>query len=160
MGCSLRDYFLLQGPTEGKVLRPSDGKEPKRVVFVQCCGSRDPEHHNAYCSKICCMYTAKHALLYKHKVHDGEATVFYIDIRANGKRYEEFVQDAIEHEKIAYLRGRVSKVYQEGDHLVVLGADTLSGKKVELEADMVVLAMAMIPSKGTRDSGKALKDRI
>ncbi|MBN1231753.1 MAG: CoB--CoM heterodisulfide reductase iron-sulfur subunit A family protein [Candidatus Coatesbacteria bacterium] len=156
-GLQFERILSASGPTEGKVLRPSDGTVPKRVVFVQCCGSRDPEHHKAYCSKICCMYTAKHALLYKHKVHDGKATVFYMDIRANGKRYEEFVQNAIEHEHISYLRGRVSKIYQENDHLVVMGADTLSGKRVEIEADLVVLAMAMVPGKGTMELAKLLK---
>lgn len=145
------------GPTEGVVRRPSDGKIPKRVVFIQCAGSRDSEHGLPYCSKICCMYTAKHAVLYKHAVPDGEVYVFFIDVRAAGKRYEEFVQQVMEKERIVYLRGKVSKVFQRGDKLIVWGVDTLSGKAVEIEADMVVLAPAIVPSKGTTELAKLLK---
>jgi heterodisulfide reductase subunit A len=145
------------GPTGGEIKRPSDEKVPKEVVFIQCAGSRDPEHGVAYCSKFCCMYTAKHAFLYKHAVPDGQAFVFYIDIRSAGKNYEEFVQRGIEEEDLLYLRGKVSKVFEEGDKIVVWGVDTLTGKKVEIEADMVVLAMAAIPSEGTKELAKKLR---
>ena len=94
------------------------------------------------------MYTAKHAMLYKHKVHDGEAHIFYMDIRAGGKNYEEFVRRAIEQDGAIYHRGRVSKITQENGKLVVRGADTLIGQPVTIEADMVVLASAMRPSEG------------
>ena len=145
------------GPTGGTVLRPSDHKEPKTVVFVQCSGSRDPALHCTYCSKICCMYTAKHATLYKHKVPDGTAYIFYIDIRSGGKGYEEFVQRAMEHDGVIYLRGRASKIYQSKGKLKVMGVDTLAGKNVEIDADMVVLAQAMVPSAGTAEIAKTLK---
>ena len=79
------------GPTDGELHRPSDGKSPKTIVFLQCIGSRRESGGVPYCSKICCMYTAKHTILYKHKVHDGQAFVFYMDVRAAGKNYEEFV---------------------------------------------------------------------
>jgi len=79
------------GPTSGELRRPSDGSIPKTVVFVSCVGSRDNAKGLSYCSKICCMVNAKHTMLYKHKVHDGEAHVFYMDIRAGGKNYDEFV---------------------------------------------------------------------
>ncbi|MBM4045873.1 MAG: CoB--CoM heterodisulfide reductase iron-sulfur subunit A family protein, partial [Planctomycetes bacterium] len=131
------------GPTGGKILRPSDQKEPHTIVFIQCVGSRDEAKGISYCSKICCMYTAKHTMLYKHKVHGGRAYVFYMDIRAGGKNYEEFVRRAIEEEGAVYLRGRVSRIYKKGDKMVVKGADTLSGSQVEIEADMVVLATAI-----------------
>ncbi len=137
------------GPTGGKVKRPSDGKEPREVVFVQCAGSRDPEHGVPYCSKICCMYTAKQAILYKHRVHDGQPYVFYIDIRAGGKGYEEFINRAQEDEGVVYLRGKVSKIYQDGDKVMVWGSDTLSNRKVEVAADLVVLSLAALPSVGT-----------
>lgn len=139
------------GPTGGEIRRPSDGAVPKEVVFVQCAGSRDPERGVAYCSQICCMYTAKQALLYKHKIHDGQAYVFYIDIRAGGKGYEEFVQRAIEEERVLYLRGKVSKIFPQNGKVMVWGADTLSGKRVEIAADLVVLATAILPSQGTSD---------
>jgi len=145
------------GPTGGVVRRPSNGEIPKQVIFIQCAGSRDPENHNAHCSKICCMYTAKQALLYRHAVPDGQATVFYIDIRAGGKGYEEFTQRAMESERILYLRGKVARVYQEQDHLVVWGVDTLSGQRMELEADLVVLALSMDPDPSTQAITQTLK---
>jgi len=144
-GLQFERLLSASGPTAGQVRRPSDGREPKTVVFVQCAGSRDPEHGVPYCSKICCMYTAKHALLYRHRVHDGRAIVFYIDIRSGGKGYEEFVQRAMEEEQVLYLRGKVSKVFREGDRVKVWGTDTLSGRNVEVAADLVVLASAAVP---------------
>ena len=84
-GLQFERLLSASGPTMGKIARPSDGAVPKTVVFVQCVGSRDPEHGVSYCSKVCCMYTAKHAKLYKHAVPDGRAIVFYIDIRSAGK---------------------------------------------------------------------------
>ncbi len=157
-GLQFERLLSATGPTGGEVRRLSDNKVPKRVVFVSCVGSRDPEHHLPYCSKICCMYMAKHAMLYKHKVPDGEAIVFYIDVRAGGKGYEEFVTRAQEEDRVLYIRGKVSKIFKNGnDKLIVWGADTLTGKQVEVECDMVVLAMAMIPNDGTKDLISKLK---
>ena len=156
-GLEFERILSASGPTGGVVRRPSDGKVPKNIVFIQCCGSRDPENHNPYCSKICCMYTAKHAMLYKHRVPDGNATVFYIDIRTGGKAFEEFYQRAIDEEEVLYIRGKVSKIIKEGDKLIVWGSDTLTGKKIEMEADMVVLAMSMVKTEGVEDLLKKLK---
>ncbi|MCD6192992.1 MAG: CoB--CoM heterodisulfide reductase iron-sulfur subunit A family protein [Candidatus Aminicenantes bacterium] len=156
-GLQFERLLSASGPTKGEVLRPSDHRVPKEVVFIQCCGSRDPELHNAYCSKICCMYTAKHAMLYKHHVPDGQAYVFYIDIRSGGKGYEEFVQRATEEDGVVYLRGKVSKVFQQNGKVIVWGVDTLSGKDIQIEADMVVLAMAIRPSRGATELAKILK---
>jgi len=156
-GLQFERLCSASGATSGHVLRPSDHKVPKDVVFIQCAGSRDPAQHCAYCSKICCMYTAKHASLYKHHVPDGRAYVFYIDIRSGGKGYEEFVQRTMEEDGAIYLRGRVSKLYRHNDKIKVLGTDTLTGQNVEIDADMVVLALAMQPSKGTADAAKVLK---
>jgi heterodisulfide reductase subunit A len=136
------------GPTNGELKRPSDGKVPRTVVFISCVGSRDNAKGMSYCSKICCMYTAKHTMLYKHKVHDGQAHVFYMDIRAGGKNYDEFVRRAIEQDGARYYRGRVSKITEEGGKLIVRGADTLAGTPVTVEADLVVLAAAMRPADG------------
>jgi heterodisulfide reductase subunit A len=138
--------LAASGPTGGKVKRPSDGKEPTEVVFVQCAGSRDPEHGVPYCSKICCMYTAKQAILYKHRVHGGQPYIFYIDIRAGGKGYEEFINRAQQDEDVVYLRGKVSKIYRDGDKVMVWGSDTLSGRQVEIAADLVILSMAAVPA--------------
>ena len=136
------------GPTEGKILRPSDGKEPKTVVFIKCVGSRDEAKGKSYCSRACCMYTAKHAHQVKEKIEDSEAIVFYMDVRTPGKSYEEFYQRALDDGAV-YVRGRVSKIYKQGEKLIVRGEDSLIGKQVEVEADMVVLATAMVPSMGS-----------
>ncbi len=138
------------GPNAGEVLRPSDGKQPKEIVFVQCAGSRAPERHMPYCSKICCMYSAKQSILYRHRVHDGQSYIFYIDIRSPGKRYDEFVQRAMEEEGVIYLRGKVSRVFRHNGKVTVMGADTLSGKQVRIDADLVVLAPALVPRPETR----------
>ena len=125
-GLQFERLASASGPTAGEILRPSDGKEPKTVVFVHCVGSRDPEKGITYCSKICCMYNAKHAMLYKHKVHDGRAVAFYMDIRAAGKGYDEFSRRAIEEDGAEYVRGRVSRIFRDGDMVKVWGYDTLS----------------------------------
>ena len=147
-GLQFERLASASGPTGGKILRPSDGKEPKTVVFLKCIGSRDAAKGISYCSKICCMYVAKHAMLYAHKVHDGRAIVFYMDIRAGGKGYDEFSRRAIEENGATYLRGRVSRMYRNGDQIKVVGYDTLSGEQVDIDADMVVLASAIRPQPG------------
>jgi len=143
-GLQFERIASASGPTAGEIKRPSDGKTPKKIVFIQCVGSRDEAKGFTYCSKICCMYTAKHAMLYKHKVHDGETYVFYMDIRAGGKMYEEFVRRAIEEDGVKYIRGRVSRIYPKNGKYIVKGEDTIAGVPVEIDADMVVLATAMI----------------
>ncbi|MBE9528086.1 MAG: CoB--CoM heterodisulfide reductase iron-sulfur subunit A family protein [Proteobacteria bacterium] len=155
-GMQFERLASASGPTGGAIKRPSDGTEPKNIVFIQCAGSRDEKRGVSYCSKICCMYTAKHTMLYRHKVHDGQAYVFYMDIRSGGKRYEEFVRGAIEHDGAMYLRGRVSRVYEKDGKIIVQGADTLSGSQVEIEADMVVLATALV----SRDSATTVAQTL
>ena len=144
------------GPTDGVVVRPSDGKTPKDVVFIECVGSRDPEHHLPYCSRVCCMYSCKMGMLYKHVVHDGTVYVFYMDVRTDGKMYEEFYQRGTEEDGIVYIRGRVSKVFRDGEKIMVWGSDTLTGKQVEIAADLVILAMAMIPRPDAKHLAKIL----
>jgi len=144
------------GPTAGEIRRPSDGKSPREVVFVQCAGSRAPQQHMPYCSKICCMVCAKQAMLYHHRVHDGQAYVFYIDIRAAGKRYDEFTQRAIVEDRVFYLRGKVSRIFRQDDKVMVWGADTLSGRQVQIAADMVVVAPALVPRQETRRLARML----
>ncbi len=142
-GLTFERLASASGPTGGKILRPSDGKEPKQVVFIQCVGSRAREKGISYCSKICCMYTAKHTMLYKHKVHDGQAYVFFMDARTPGKNYDEFWRRSVEEEEAVYIRGMVSRLYQKDDKIVVMGSDVLVGVQVEIEADLVVLATAV-----------------
>ena len=148
-GLAFERLLSASGPTGGKVWRPSDGKVPREVVFVQCAGSRDPEKHLSYCSKVCCMYTAKQATLYRHRVHEGQAYVFYIDIRAAGKRYDEFTQRTMEDEHVVYLRGKVSRIFRQDSKVIVWGADTLSGQQVQIAADLVVVAPAFLSRSTT-----------
>ncbi len=147
-GMTFERLASASGPTGGKILRPSDGKEPKQIVFIQCVGSRAREKGISYCSKVCCMYTAKHTMLYHHKVHNGQAYVFFMDARTPGKSYDEFWRRSIEEEEAVYIRGMVSRLYQKGDKIVVMGSDIAVGVQVEIEADMVVLATAVQPQKG------------
>jgi heterodisulfide reductase subunit A len=130
------------GPTKGEVL--VNGKKPQDVVFVKCVGSRDPHTGVPYCSRVCCMYTAKHAHLVRDKIPDANITVFYMDVRAFGKGYEEFY-DRVKHERVTYRRGEPSEIHRRGDKLVVLAEDTTLGQPVEVEADLVVLATAVVP---------------
>ena len=139
-----------------KIQRPSDGKTPKEVVFVQCAGSRDPEHGVPYCSKVCCMYTAKQAVLFKERVPHGQAYVFYIDIRSAGKGYDEYVQRAMTDSRALYLRGKVSKIFQDGNKVIVWGSDTLSNRQVEIAADLVVLATPMAAPEGAKELAQRL----
>lgn len=142
------------GPTGGEIRRPSDGRVPKKIAFIQCAGSRD-QQHLPYCSRICCMYTAKHALMYKHLIPDGEAYIFYIDVRTGGKRYEEFFKRVQEEAGVRYIRGRVAKIYEEDGKLVLQAIDTITAKPLRLEVDMVVLAMGIVPR--TREIARVLR---
>jgi heterodisulfide reductase subunit A len=150
-GLQLERLMNASGPTLGEVVRPSDGKHPHNVVFIACVGSRDDVVGRPYCSRFCCMYTAKHAIMLKEHDPKVQTYVFYMDIRAAGRGYEEFVRRAQEEYGSVYLRGRVSKVYPQGDKMIVQGYDTLQGAPVEIEADLVVLAQGATSSKGAVD---------
>lgn len=154
-GLQFERLLSASGPTGGIVKRPSDESIPKEVVFIQCVGSRDEKKY-PYCSKICCMYTAKHAMLYKHRIPDGQAYVFFMDVRTGGKGYEEFWKRAVEEDGVVYLRGKVSTIYEENGKVVVCGFDTLTGKQIRISADLVVLAMAIRPSPGIEELASKL----
>jgi len=144
-GIEFERLSSASGPTMGEII--VNGKEPKDVVFIKCVGSRDPHTGVPYCSRVCCMYTAKHAHLVRDKIPDARITVFYMDVRAFGKGYEEFY-DRVKHERVLYRRGEPAEIYrdsQRGGKLVVLAEDTLLGKPIEVEADLVVLATAVVP---------------
>jgi heterodisulfide reductase subunit A len=156
-GLQFETMLRPDGPTGGEIRRPSDGAVPKEVVWVQCAGSRDPELHMAYCSKVCCMYVAKQAIAYKQQVPRGQATVFYIDIRSQGKGYEEYVQRAMEEHDVLYVRGKVAKVFQQNGRVVAWGVDTLTSLPLEVEADLVVLATATVPRADAQELGQTLR---
>ncbi len=141
----------------GEIRRPSDGRVPRQVVWVQCAGSRDPNLHRPYCSKICCMYVAKQSAAYRRAVPEGQAYVFYIDIRSQGRGYDEFVQQVMEELGVVYLRGKASRIIERDGRLEVWGVDTLSGLAVRAEADLVVLALAVVPSAGSEALGRLMR---
>ncbi len=140
------------GPTEGHLLCPSSGKEPKSVVIVSCVGSRDTsERGKSYCSKICCMYNAKHAMYIREKYPSVDVTVFYIDVRTPGKGFDEFQRRAVEEYGVHYVRGQVGKVIVGGDGKLTLQASDLnSGRQLTLQPDLVVLAAAVKPAPDAR----------
>jgi len=140
------------GPTKGHLERLSDGKAPKEIVFIQCVGSRcSDERGKPYCSKICCMYTAKHAMLIRDKYPDTNVTVFYIDVRTPGKNFDEFYRRAVEDYGVNYVKGQVGKVAPQPDgSLLVHGVDLLENKQILKKADMVVLATAIEPNPDVR----------
>ena len=141
------------GPTGGTLLRPSDGEHPHTIVFVQCVGSRCSacaEKGKEYCSKICCMYTAKHAMLIRDKYPDTDVYVFYIDVRTPGKNFDEFYRRAVEEYGVHYVKGMVGKVSPEGKKLKVQASDLIAGKQLHIDADLVVLAAAIEPDKSAR----------
>ena len=140
------------GPTGGHLERLSDGKAPKEIVFIQCVGSRCADSRGKpYCSKICCMYTAKHAMLIRDKYPDTNVTVFYIDVRTPGKNFDEFYRRAVEDYGVNYIKGQVGKVAPQSDgSLLVQGVDLLENKQILKKADMVVLATAIEPNPDVR----------
>jgi heterodisulfide reductase subunit A len=143
---------------EGSTTRPPDHPtiRPKDVVFVQCVGSRDQTVGNEYCSRVCCMYTAKQAHLVKEKLPQANVTVFYMDVRAFGKGFEEFY-DRVRREGVMYRRGSVSEIYRRGDRVVVRAEDTLLGEPLEMEADLVVLATGVVPRHSAQAIAELLK---
>ena len=139
------------GPNKGVLLRPSDKQHPHDIVFIQCVGSRcSDQRGKSYCSKICCMYTAKHAMLVREKYPDTNVHVFYIDVRTPGKNFDEFYRRAVEQYGVEYIKGMVGKVWKNGDKLMVQGSDLLNGEQLLLETDMVVLATAIEPDPSAR----------
>ncbi|UCD70982.1 MAG: CoB--CoM heterodisulfide reductase iron-sulfur subunit A family protein [Syntrophobacterales bacterium] len=152
-GIEFERLCSASGPTGGKI--QLNRKEPKRVVFIQCVGSRDKTVGNEYCSRVCCMYTVKQAHLVRERIPDAKITICYMDIRAFGKGYEEFY-DRIQRENILFRRGNPSEIYKRGSSMVVRGEDTLLGETYEEEADLVVLATGLVPKKDAGEMSKLL----
>jgi heterodisulfide reductase subunit A len=144
--------FERLSPGEIKI----NGREPKRVVFIQCVGSRDQALGHAYCSRVCCMVTAKQARLVRERLPNAKVTVFYMDVRAFGKGFEEFY-DSTREAGVLYRRGNPSEILRSGDGVVVRAEDTLLGERVEVEADLVVLAVGMTPRADTEALAGLLK---
>ena len=148
----------IDGPTKGQLLRPSDSKEPRTILMIQCVGSRD-EKTNVYCSSVCCMYALKHAQIIKEMVlPDAEIYICYTDIRTTGKGYEEYYAQTREL-GINFIRGKPSKIVEEPKmkNLIVAVEDTLMGETLTFKADLIVLSCAMRPAQGTKELAEMLR---
>jgi len=134
------------GPTGGKIERPSDGKAPESVAFVQCAGSRD-ENHLPYCSYICCMASLKQATYIREQYPDATIYIFYIDLRTPGYRYERFYNKIKEDEKVVFIKGKVAEIVEaENDCITVVAENAVTGEKIRQTVDMAVLATGMQPT--------------
>jgi heterodisulfide reductase subunit A len=147
------------GPAGGHVFRISDGKIPRRIAFIQCIGSRDPEHGKPYCSRVCCMYAIKNAILAKDHIHgECETTIYYIDVRAFGKGFEEFYQNSQLRFGVNFVRGKVGEIIEDEatNNLLLRVENTETGELTQEEFDMVVLSSGLVPSQGSMELGKIL----
>jgi heterodisulfide reductase subunit A len=147
---------LLSAASGDDIPNPLDKEKIRDVVFIHCVGSRDRTVGNPYCSRVCCMYTAKQAHVVREALPDARITVFYMDVRAFGKGFEQFY-DKVRRERVLYRRGNPSEIYKRDGRLVVRAEDTLLGKPVEVEADLVVLATGLVPRADADEIGRLLK---
>ncbi|MGD8520564.1 MAG: CoB--CoM heterodisulfide reductase iron-sulfur subunit A family protein [Desulfobacterales bacterium] len=138
------------GPTQGKIVRPSDDKQPDSIAFVQCAGSRD-ENYLPYCSYICCMASLKQATYVRDRYPEAKIYVFYIDIRTPGYRYERFYEKIKEDENTFLIKGKVAEVSEEPGtkNITVVAENAVTGEKIRQTVDMVVLATGMQPTTAT-----------
>ncbi len=148
-----------EGPTSGLPKRPSDGKIPKKIAFIHCAGSKD-ERHLPYCSNICCTYLAKHAILFKKLVPNGEVYSLYVDVEAKGTNHEHFIKRVQEETGVNYIRTEVSRIYEQDGKVKILGVDSLLRKSMEMEVDMAVLALPMVPSLGIKDLANQMRIEV
>ncbi len=146
------------GPTKGRIVRPSDGQAPSSVAFVQCAGSRD-ENHLPYCSAVCCAASLKQVTYLREQYPDATITVFYIDIRTPG-RLEDFFTTVAADDRLALVKGKVAKVEQDpATHdLLVTAEDVQHGRKVTARVNLLVLATGIVPETGSLPPGFALDE--
>ena len=158
-GLEMERFLSPSGPTCGEILKPSDGSVAKRIVFIQCVGSRDELIGKPGCSRVCCMYAMKQAMEIRERVPEAEIDIFYIDIRAFGKGYEQYWQRIIKEYRVRFIRGRVSKIIEnpENSNLVLKAENTLTGEVIEREYDLVVLSVGMNPAEGLEKLTNMLK---
>jgi quinone-modifying oxidoreductase subunit QmoA len=136
----------VSGPTKGKIVRPSDGKEISSIAFVQCAGSRD-ENYLPFCSSVCCLASLKHSRYVREQYPDAQIYIFYIDIRALGK-FEDFYSEVAKDQKVSFIKGKVAEITEDPatGALTVTAEDQLSGKLSKTTVDLVVLATGMVPA--------------
>jgi len=156
-GLELERLMSSSGPTGGEIR--IGGEVPKRFVFIQCIGSRDRTVNHPYCSRVCCMYTAKQAYEVKERIPEAQVNICYMDVRAYGKGYEG-LYERVQKKGILYRRGIPSEIYERDGVLIVRGEDTLLGEPYELETDVVILATGLEPSCGVRELASVLGLRL
>ena len=146
------------GPLGGHIVRPSDHKEPDIIAFVQCAGSRDLREGIPYCSSVCCMYTAKEAIITKEHSENSNCFVFRHDVRAYGKNFYEYTQRAQEEYGVKYFQTKISRIIEDPEtrDLVIRYEDLKTGEFKDFRADLVVLATPLVPSAGTKELSKVL----
>ena len=151
--------LCASGPFGGHVLRPSDQKEPEKIAFIQCAGSRDLHEGVPYCSSVCCMYTAKEAIITKEHSDKSQCFVFRHDIRAFGKNFYEFTQRAQKEYGVKYFQTKISKIVEdpETNDLIIHYEDLKTGVFNDFQANLVVLATPLVPSTGSKDLAKILE---
>ncbi|MFQ6081507.1 MAG: FAD-dependent oxidoreductase [Candidatus Bathyarchaeia archaeon] len=157
-GLEFERLISAAGPTGGHLARLADAKVPKKIAFIQCVGSRDEKAGNLNCSRICCMYAIKQAILIKEHYPETDVYIFYMDIRAYGKGFEEFYRRAEEEFKIHFIRGAVADVVEDPStkNLILRAENTETGELVEKEFDMVILSVAVQPPDDLKDINKIL----
>jgi heterodisulfide reductase subunit A len=156
-GLQIERYINASGPTQGHVIQPSSGETPKRVAFIQCVGSRDEKVGNPYCSRVCCMYAMKNAQLCVDHEPDTQVTIYYIDIRAFGKGYEEFYRASQEKYGIRFIRGKAAQLIENEDKTITVRAeDTLLGKSTAFTYDLVVLSVGLVPPSNSEELRQTL----
>jgi heterodisulfide reductase subunit A len=144
--------ICASGPSQGHLKRPSDGKEPKTLAFIQCVGSRDVRHKR-YCSAVCCMHATKEAILAHEHYPNLSSTIFFMDMRAVGKGFQEYIQRAKHEYAVEYIRARPGRITEneENGNPVIHFEDTTTRQLKSREFDMVILSQALMPSEGNLD---------
>jgi len=154
----LERLLCASGPTGGHLIRPSDGKIPRTIAFIQCVGSRDRRFGTTYCSSICCKYSVKDAVLIKEHEPNTTVSIFYIDMRAFGRGFQEFVNRAKSEYGVRFVRSSPGEILEDpaSKNLRIWYEDTVAGRIENAELDLVVLCPALIPSKGSHELAKVL----
>jgi heterodisulfide reductase subunit A len=155
-GLEYERLVSASGPTEGELLRLSDGAPVKRIGFIQCVGSRDVRHQR-FCSSVCCMHSSKQAVLAAEHDPDVESYVFYSDFRASGKGFREYVARAEQEYGVHYVRSRVARITEDDSHSPVIHyEDVATSRPARMVVDLAVLATSLIPRPGTADLAQVL----
>ncbi len=158
----LERLLCASGPTGGHLIRPSEGKIPRKIAFIQCVGSRDRRFGTTYCSSICCKYSVKDAVLIKEHEPNTTVSIFYIDMRAFGRGFQEFVNRAKSEYGVRFIRSSPGEIMEDPatKNLRIWYEDTVAGRIENAEFDLIVLCPALIPSKGARELAKVLGAEI